>query len=267
MALADQWYKNAIFYALDVRTYFDSNGDGIGDFRGLTTKIDYLDRLGVTALWLLPFYDSPFRDNGYDVRDHFRVQPTLGTSGDFVEFLRDTRDRGIRVIVDLVANHTSDQHPWFQSARADRGSNYHDYYVWSDDPADKGQRAVLPGDGETVWTWEERVRQYYFHHFFPFEPGLNLSHPAVPDELRRIMGYWLQLGVSGFRVDAAPFLIRPKGPTHVEGEPHELLTRFSRFARRRRADAILLAEADIDIDELPRTSAAATRCSSSSTSS
>jgi maltose alpha-D-glucosyltransferase/alpha-amylase len=248
--MADLWYRNAIFYALDVSTFLDSNGDGWGDFKGLIARLDYLADLGVTCLWVLPFYPSPFRDNGYDVSDHYGVEPRLGTPGEFVEFLREARDRGLRVIVDLVANHTSDRHPWFQSARSGPDSIYRDYYIWSKEPVDTGRKPVVFSDDDaSVWEWDEEAGAYYYHTFYPYQPDLNIGNPEVRAEIRQIVGFWLQLGVSGFRVDAAPHLIEEKGRSGPD-DPHRFLRELRRFASVRRGDAALLAETDVEPQQL-----------------
>jgi maltose alpha-D-glucosyltransferase / alpha-amylase len=209
---ADLWYKDAVIYSLNVETFQDSDGDGIGDFAGLTMRLDYLHGLGVSCVWLQPFYPSPGRDNRYDVADYYGVDPRLGSLGDFVDFLRLARERGIRVMIDLVVNHTSDQHPWFRAARADPDSRYRPYYVWADaPPEDAHVGMVFPGVETSTWTYDEEAGAWYFHRFYRHQPDLNLAHPAVREEIRKIMGFWLELGVSGFRVDAAPFLIDLKG--------------------------------------------------------
>ena len=190
------WYKDAIIYSLDVETFMDGNGDGIGDFIGLTKRLNHIAGLGVTCLWLLPFYPSPNRDNGYDVMDYYNVDPRLGTLGDFVEFMHQARDRGIRVIVDLVVNHTSNQHPWFQSARSDKNSKYRDYYVWSDNPPkDPKAELVFPGVQDSIWEYDEQAGAYYLHRFYKEQPDLNTANPEVCEEIRKIMGFWLELGV------------------------------------------------------------------------
>ena len=255
----DLWYKDAVFYALDVETFQDSDGDGVGDLRGLTRRLDYLAGLGVTCLWLLPFYPSPNRDNGYDVTDYYGVDPRLGTLGDFVDFVRAARDRGLRVVVDLVVNHTSDQHPWFQAARRVPDSPYRDYYVWSrEKPADAHEGVVFPGEQDSVWTYDEAAGAYYLHRFYAHQPDLNVANPAVREEIRQVMGFWLELGVSGFRIDAAPFLVELKGlgPEEVgryaHGRaPHDFLEAMREFVQWRRGDAVLLAEANVGADEVP----------------
>src|SRR5262245_31751362 len=190
----DLWYKNAIIYCLDVEKYLDSNGDGIGDFGGLTRKLDYLAGLGVTCLWLQPFYPSPNQDNGYDVADYYGVHPRHGTPGEFVEFMNVAHSLGLRVIVDLVVNHTSVPHPWFQDARRSPDSPYRDWYVWSKRrPRDHATGMVFPGTQKTTWTFDKAAGAYYFHRFYDCQPDLDTHHPAVREEIQRIMGYWLQL--------------------------------------------------------------------------
>ena len=253
MTGVDHWYKNSVVYAVDVGRFSDSDADGVGDFVGLTEKLDYLDRLGVDCLWLLPFYPSPNRDNGYDVMDYYGVDDRFGDHGDFAAFLAAAKRRGMRVIVDLVANHTSDRHPWFQRAREDPDSRYRDYYVWTDDPDDASVDAetIFPGQEQSVWTYDEAADAYYFHRFYDFEPGLNLSNPDVREEIRKIMGYWLRLGVDGFRLDAASHMIEAKGLESTEpDDPHGILRNFRRFVTKRKGDAVLLGEADVEPDRL-----------------
>jgi maltose alpha-D-glucosyltransferase/alpha-amylase len=247
------WYKDAIIYSLDVETFMDGNGDGIGDFIGLTKRLNHLAGLGVTCLWLLPFYPSPNRDNGYDVMDYYNVDPRLGTLGDFVEFMHQARDRGIRVIVDLVVNHTSIQHPWFQSARSDKSSEYRDYYVWSDDPPkDPNVKLIFPGVQESIWEYDEQAGAYYLHRFYKEQPDLNIANPEVREEIRKIMGFWLELGVSGFRVDAAPYLIEPLGIEDAKLKHlHSILPQMREFISEQRGDAVLLAEANVEPDKIP----------------
>lgn len=246
------WYKNAIVYSLDVETFMDSDGDGIGDFQGLTKCLDHLSGLGITCLWLLPFYPSANRDNGYDVMDYYNVDPRLGRLGDFVEFVHQASERGIRVLIDLVVNHTSNQHPWFQAAR-DKHSKYRDYYVWSNNPP-KSNPALLafPNVEESIWEYDEQAGAYYLHHFYKEQPDLNIAEEAVREEIRKIMGFWLQLGVSGFRIDAAPFLINPIGIKEAEHtELQSFLGEMREFLSSRCGDAVLLAEANVEADKIP----------------
>ncbi|MCJ9752947.1 alpha-amylase family glycosyl hydrolase [Neorhizobium sp. BETTINA12A] len=243
----DLWYKNAVVYCLSVETFMDSNGDGIGDFQGLQRRLDYISGLGVNAIWLMPFQTSPGRDDGYDVSDYYNVDPRYGTLGDFVEFTHGARQRGIRVLIDLVVNHTSTQHPWFQDARSDPESYYRDWYIWSDKkPANANEGMVFPGVQKTTWTYDEKARQYYFHRFYEFQPDLNTSNPHVQAEILKIMGFWIQLGVSGFRMDAVPFVIAEKGAdVKKPREQFAMLRVFREFLQWRLGDSIILAEANV----------------------
>jgi maltose alpha-D-glucosyltransferase/alpha-amylase len=242
----DLWYKNAVIYCLSIATYLDTNGDGIGDFHGLMSRLDYLQGLGVTAIWLMPFQPSPGRDDGYDIADYYGVNPRYGTLGDFVEFTHGCRQRGLRVLIDLVVNHTSDQHPWFQEARRDPKSKYRDWYVWSKKkPKNAASGVVFPGVQKTTWTYDDVARAYYFHRFYDFQPDLNTASPEVQAEILKIMGFWLQLGVSGFRMDAVPFVISSKGAKVKPEEDYEMLRTFSQFLGWREGDAIILGEANV----------------------
>ena len=242
----DLWYKNAVIYCLNVETFMDSNGDGVGDFVGLTDRLPYLAGLGVTCIWLMPFYTSPNRDDGYDVADYYGVHRRTGTFGDFVEFMNHAQQLGLRVIMDLVVNHTSDQHPWFKAARKDPASPYRDYYVWSKTrPPNWNKGMIFPGVQNATWTRDAVAGEYYFHRFYEFQPDLNTHNPAVKEELLRVMGFWLQLGVSGFRMDAVPFVIERKGAKVRPTKDYELLHEMRDFLQWRCRDAILLAEANV----------------------
>jgi maltose alpha-D-glucosyltransferase/alpha-amylase len=243
----DLWYKNAIIYCLSVETYMDANGDGIGDFLGLTRRLDYLHGLGITAIWLMPFQVSPGRDDGYDVADYYSVDPRYGTLGDFVEFTHAAEQRGIRVLIDLVVNHTSNEHPWFKQARRDPNSKYRDWYIWSKKkPANANTGMVFPGVQKSTWSFDNQARAWYFHRFYEFQPDLNTSNPEVQAEILKIMGFWIQLGVSGFRMDAVPFVIASKGPDVREPEQDfDMLRMFREFVQWRQGDCIVLAEANV----------------------
>ena len=243
----DLWYKNAIVYCLSVGTYLDTNADGVGDFQGLLRRLDYLQGLGVTAIWLLPFQQSPGRDDGYDVSDYYSVDPRYGSLGDFVEFTQGCRQRGLRVLIDLVVNHTSDQHPWFQEARKDPKSKYRDWYVWSKKkPRNANKGMVFPGVQKSTWNYDDVAKAWYFHRFYDFQPDLNTLNPEVQAEILKIMGFWLQLGVSGFRMDAVPFVISAKGPqVRRPIENYDMLRMFREFLTWREGDAIILAEANV----------------------
>ena len=245
--ISDLWYKNAIIYCLSVGTFMDADGDGIGDFRGLARRLDYLHGLGITAIWLMPFQASPHRDDGYDVSDYYSVDPRYGTLGDFVDFTHGAKQRGIRVLIDLVVNHTSDQHPWFKEARRDPQSQYHEWYVWSKKkPKNAKTGMVFPGVQKTTWTYDDQARAYYFHRFYEFQPDLDTSNPQVQAEILKIMGFWIQLGVSGFRMDAVPFVIASKGPkVGKPQEQYDMLRTFREFLQWRQGDCIVLAEANV----------------------
>lgn len=245
---SDMWWKTAVIYCLDVETYMDDNDDGVGDFAGLARRIDYLADLGVTCLWLMPFYPTPDRDDGYDISDFYGIDPRLGNHGDFVEVIRMAKDRGMRVIIDLVVNHTSDKHPWFVSARRSRTSPFRDFYVWRDEPPANEQPTVFPDEEASVWEHDARTDQYFQHVFYKHQPDLNIANPRVRDEIVKTVGFWLALGVSGFRIDAVPFLIQP--PAGVDlGDPHDFLRELKRFLQRRAAEAALLGEVNLTYPE------------------
>jgi maltose alpha-D-glucosyltransferase/alpha-amylase len=223
----------------------------VGDFAGLLNRLDYLHGIGVGAIWLKPFHPSPRRDHGYDVADYYGVDPRYGSLGDFVEFSHACRTRGMRVMIDLVLNHTSDQHPWFQAAINDPGSKYRDYYIWSDTkPADAHEGMVFPGVQDSTWTYSREAKAWYFHRFFNFQPDLNIANPQVQEEMLKIIGFWLELGVSGFRMDAVPFLIAADGIHVDDAEPaYDFLRRIRALAQWRKGDAVFLAEANIPPEE------------------
>ena len=241
------WFKNAVIYCIDVDTFADGNGDGIGDFIGLRQGLSYLAGLGISCIWLLPFYPSPGRDNGYDVTDYLGVHPALGDLGDFAALMDEANNHGIRVIIDLVVNHTSNEHRWFKAAE-EWDSKYHDYYVWrKEKPPDTRDQVVFPGAQSGVWAYSRKAKEYYFHRFYDYQPDLNTANPDVRAEIKKIMGFWVALGVSGFRVDAAPFVIAHKGP-EVEKQPHEsfeFINEFREFLSWKKGDAVFLAEANI----------------------
>src|ERR1043166_3593592 len=250
MSIDDLWYKNAVIYCLDVEKYQDANGDGVGDFEGLMRRLDYLAGLGVTCVWLQPFYKSPNRDNGYDVTDYYNVHEKHGSLGDYVNFMNHADALGIRVIVDLVVNHTSNTSDWFQAARHSRSSPYRDWYIWSDErPKDHKLGVVFPGVQKTTWTFDRQAGQYYFHRFYDHQPDLNTWNPYVRAEIQKIMGFWLQLGVSGFRMDAVPFLIQKKGAGISRQQDFTLLKEMRDFLQWRAGHAVLLAEANVPPDE------------------
>ncbi|MGH7846508.1 MAG: alpha-amylase family protein [Candidatus Binatia bacterium] len=245
--IEDLWYKNTIVYSLDLETFMDANGDGVGDFEGLTRRLEYLQSLGIGTIWISPFQPTPNRDNGYDISDYYGVDQRHGSSGDFVEFMHQAHECGIKVIIDLVINHTSDQHPWFHAARRDKNSPFRNWYVWSKNrPSDWQSGLVFPGVQKSTWTYDKVAREYYFHRFYKFHPDLNTENPAVRTEMRRIMGYWLELGVAGFRVDAVPFIIETPAPGKKKPEmKFEYLAEMRKFLQWRCGDAILLGEANV----------------------
>jgi len=249
--MQDLWYKNAVIYCVDVDAFLDADGDGIGDFRGLADRLDHIESLGATCIWLMPFFPSPNRDNGYDITDYYGIDPRLGSPGDFVAFTRAAHDHGLRVLIDLVVNHTSTDHPWFQSARSSPDSPYRDWYVWSKEkPENHDEGVVFPGVQEAIWTWDDMAGAWYLHRFYDHQADLNLSNPAVREEIERIMGYWLQLGVSGFRLDAVPFLIEEMGEDgQRQDQSFDYLDDMHRFLSWRRAESVLLAEANVPTDE------------------
>ncbi|MEC9487002.1 MAG: maltose alpha-D-glucosyltransferase [Prosthecochloris sp.] len=242
-----EWYKDAIIYEAHVKTFFDSNNDGIGDFEGLRRKLPYLESLGITAIWLLPFYPSPLRDDGYDIADYMEVNPDYGTIDDFRAFLEEAHERGLNVITELVINHTSDQHEWFQRARrAPRGSVERDFYVWSDDPQKYAETRIIFQDFEASnWTWDPVAGQYYWHRFYHHQPDLNFENPEVEKALYKVLDYWLEMGVDGLRLDAVPYLYEEEG-TNCENLPrtHEFLRRLRRHVDEKYPNRMLLAEAN-----------------------
>jgi maltose alpha-D-glucosyltransferase/alpha-amylase len=245
--ITDLWYKHTVIYSLDLETFMDANGDGIGDFEGLMRRLDYLHTLGIGAIWLAPFQPTPNRDDGYDISDYYGVDPRYGSSGDFVEFMHAVEQRGIRVIIDFVVNHTSDQHPWFQEARRNKSSKYRDWYVWSKKrPADWNRGMVFPGVQKSTWSYDKEAHAYYYHRFYKFQPDLNMENNDVRTEIRRIIGYWLELEIAGFRLDAVPFLIENKIPGRKKEElKFEYLAEMRQFLEWRRGNAILLGEANV----------------------
>ncbi|MEY9838900.1 maltose alpha-D-glucosyltransferase [Streptacidiphilus sp. EB103A] len=240
------WFKRAVFYEVLVRSFQDSNGDGIGDLRGLTSKLDYLQWLGVDCLWLPPFFASPLRDGGYDVADYTAVLPEFGDLADFVEFVDSAHQRGMRVVIDFVMNHTSDQHPWFQASRNDPDGPYGDYYMWADDDKAYADARVIFVDTETSnWTFDPVRKQYFWHRFFSHQPDLNFENPAVQEEILAALRFWLDLGIDGYRLDAVPYLYAEEG-TNSENLPrtHEFLKRVRAEIDASYPDTVLLAEAN-----------------------
>jgi len=242
------WYKDAVIYQLHVKAFYDSNNDGMGDFAGLMSKLDYIQELGVSAIWLLPFYPSPLKDDGYDVSDYHDVHPQYGTMADFKAFVREAQRRGLKVITELVVNHTSDQHPWFQAARrAPAGSTKRNYYVWSDsDQKYKGTRIIFTDTESSNWAWDPVAKAYYWHRFFSHQPDLNFDNPSVLKAVFRTMRFWLDTGVDGFRLDAIPYLIEREGTTNENlPETHVVLKQIRAAIDRSYPNKLLLAEANM----------------------
>jgi maltose alpha-D-glucosyltransferase / alpha-amylase len=247
-ATSDLWWKNAVIYCADVATWLDSDGDGTGDLAGLTRRLDYLWGLGINTLWLMPFYPSPLGDDGYDITDYYAVDPRLGTLGDFVEMIRTADNLGIRVLVDLVMSHTSDQHPWFRRSRRDRRSRYRHFYRWSDTKQAEPSEVAFPGEQDSTWTYDDEAGQWYMHRYYDFMPDLNITDPDVLDEMHKVLGFWLELGVDGFRVDSLPFMIETVG-TDAKDQPVTYLRSLVEFLERRRGNAIFLGEANVSPEE------------------
>jgi maltose alpha-D-glucosyltransferase / alpha-amylase len=242
----ERWFQHAVFYEVLVRGFFDANGDGTGDLAGLRAKLDYLQWLGIDCLWLLPFYPSPMRDGGYDVSDFFNVHPDYGTLGDVVSLLEDAHRRGIRVIADLVMNHTSDQHPWFVESRSSRTNPKADWYVWNDDDQRWPEARVVFADVErSNWTWDDTRKQYYWHRFYSHQPDLNFDNPEVADAMLEVVRFWLDLGLDGFRLDAVPYLFQRDGTTgeHLP-ETHAYIRRVRKQLDAEYPGRIMLAEAN-----------------------
>lgn len=240
------WYKNTVIYEVLVRAFYDSNQDGQGDLEGLRQKLDYLKELGVGCIWLLPIYSSPLMDGGYDISDYCNVHPDFGTLDDLRALIKSAHEREIHIIMDLVLNHTSDQHHWFKEARSDRNSPYRDYYVWSDtDQKYQDARIIFLDTEKSNWTWDEKTGQYYWHRFYSCQPDLNYDNPAVRAEMIKVVDFWLSMGIDGFRVDAVPYLIERDG-TNCENLPetHEILKEIRHFVDEKYPGRILLCEAN-----------------------
>jgi len=240
------WFKRAVFYEVLIRGFADSNNDGTGDIKGLTDKLDYLQWLGVDCVWLLPIYESPLRDGGYDISDFMKVLPEFGDLGDFVQLVDEAHKRGMRIIADLVMNHSSDQHPWFQASRSDPDGPYGDYYVWSDTDEPYAEARIIFVDTEkSNWTWDPVREQFYWHRFFSHQPDLNYDNPAVQTEMIEVLKFWLDMGIDGFRLDAVPYLFEREG-TNGENLPetHDFLKRVRKEVDELYPDRVMLCEAN-----------------------
>jgi len=247
------WFKDAVIYELPVKSFYDSNDDGVGDLRGLLAKLDYVRDLGVTCLWLLPFFVSPWKDDGYDIADYLSVHPKYGSVDDFRKVVQEAHARGLRVVIDLVLNHTSDEHPWFQRARrAPAGSPERDFYVWSDTATEyKDARVIFTNAEPSNWTWDPTAHAYFWHRFFHHQPDLNYENPRTLEEILKVMDFWLEMGVDGFRLDAVPYLVEREG-TACENlaETHAILKKIRRHVDERWGNRLLLAEANLLPEEV-----------------
>lgn len=247
------WWKDAVIYAVDVERFYDSNGDGIGDFSGLTEKLDYIADLGITCIWLLPFYSSTNQDNGYDITGYFNIDPRYGTLDDFIAFVHRAGELGLRIIVDLVTNHTSNKHPWFEAARQNEKSRYRNYYYWAANPppTPPGKGTIFPGEEDSVWTYDEVARAYYYHRFYHFEPSLNTNNPDVRAELERVLDFWMSFGISGVRVDAAAHMVEAPSPDYqTMDDPHDTLREVHKRSKEIKSDSVLIGEVDENPEEL-----------------
>ena len=251
--IEELWYKNGLIYSVDVEVFQDSDGDGVGDFKGITQQLDYLKQVGVATIWLAPFQPTPNLDDGYDISDFYSIDTRLGTDQDFDEFIRQASQRGIRVMMDLVTNHTSDQHPWFKQARLSKTSPYRSWYVWSKERPKKWDKGmVFPGVQKDVWTLDKQAGEYFYHRFYDTQPDLNMQNPAVQQEMRKIVRHWLDKGIAGFRVDAVPFLIEVANPDFDPEKPQhqfDIITQLHQYIQWHKRDAILLGEANVDPKE------------------
>ncbi len=245
------WYTSAIIYALDIKVFKDSTGDGIGDIRGVISELDYLQKLGINCLWLLPFYDSTDLDNGYDVVNHYQIDHRLGNFEDFHELVREAKKRDIQIIIDFVYHHTSHEHPWFQVGRIDPDSPYRNYYIWTDSLPDPElnnptNKPAMLGEQHTVWTYDRVANAYYYHRFYEYEPDLNIANPNVQEELFAIMKFWLSFGIAGFRVDAATMAFEKKGIDGTQMKnPTDFIEKMRKLVKQKVPDGILWAEADV----------------------
>lgn len=246
-SIAERWYKNAVIYNLDVHTFQDSDGDGIGDFNGLTARLPYIKDLGADVIWLAPFQPSPHQDDGYDITDYYGIDSTVGTPGDFANFIYRATQLGLKVMMDVVFCHTSDQHPWFLQAAADTASKYRDWYCWSKDrPANQHMGLAFPGVQKEIWTYSEKAKAFYYHRFYEFQPHLNYINPAVQEECQHVLGYWLAQGISGFRIDAVPFTVeKPNKTSDKMAHDSLLVPALRQYVQWRKGDVALLGEANV----------------------
>ncbi|MDX3914154.1 MULTISPECIES: alpha-amylase family protein [Olivibacter] len=250
---SQHWLKEAVIYSLDVRSFKDADHNGLGDIQGLISKLDYLQYLGINCIWLVPFYSSDEKDGGYDVVNYYTVDTRLGTLQDFEVLVKSAAKRNIKIIIDLVVNHTSNRHPWFLEAISDRGSRFHDFYIWKDEkPENDKEDLVFKTVEESNWEYNHQVNRYYYHTFYHFQPDLNVSNPAVQEEILRILNFWMQFGIFGFRIDAVPHILKNKGDERFEGNPYDVLDRWKEAVLKINKDAILIGEADVEPEDYPR---------------
>lgn len=248
--IEELWYKSGVIYNVDVKVFQDSNGDGVGDFNGLTRRLDYLTDLGITTIWLAPFQPSPNQDDGYDVSDFYGIDKRLGTQRDFENFMQQAKKRGFRVVMDLVINHTSNQHPWFQQARKDTASPYRSWYVWSEKrPRDWNKGMIFPGVQQETWSYDSLAKAYFYHRFYRFQPDLNAQNAAVQTEMRKVVKHWLGLGIDGFRLDAVPFFIEVPGNVKHPELQFNLLMWLRQYIQWQKGDVLLLGETNVAPDE------------------
>ncbi|GAB4040828.1 alpha-amylase family protein [Spirosoma gilvum] len=251
--IQELWYKNDLLYSVDVEVFQDSDGDGVGDFNGLTQRLDYLKNLGVETIWLAPFQPTPNKDDGYDISDFYGIDKRLGTENDFDQFMQQATQRGMRVMMDLVTNHTSNEHPWFRQARQSTTSPYRSWYVWAKERPKKWDKGmVFPGIQKDVWSFDKQAGEYFYHRFYEFQPDLNMQNPVVQREMRKIIRHWLDKGIAGFRVDAVPFLIEIANADFDPDKPQhqfDIITQMHQYIQWHRKDAIMLGEANVDPKE------------------
>jgi len=242
-----EWFKEAIVYSLDFRSFKDGNRDGFGDISGLISKFDYLVDLGVTCIWLAPFYCSNQQDDGYDVTDYYQIDPNFGALEDFRRLVEKAKENDIKIVLDLVVNHTSDAHPWFKTALENPSSVYHDYYIWmKQKPGNDKEDVVFQGVEESNWEYSPAASAYFYHTFYKHQPDLNVANPAVQSEILRIIDFWMSKGIDGFRIDAVPHILRDKGDSRFDGDPYDLLNEWRSAIARHNEQAVIIGEADVD---------------------
>jgi len=249
---ANHWLKEAVIYALDVRSFRDGNRDGLGDLKGLTAKFDYLVELGITCLWILPFFSSDNQDGGYDIVDYYEIDPRLGTWNDFEKLIKKAKKSGVRIIIDLVVNHTSKHHPWFQQAIRSPSSSLHHYYIWENrKPKNDAEDVVFQTVENSNWAYEPAIKKYYYHTFYTHQPDLNVANPLVQQEIVQIIKFWAEKGVSGFRIDAAPHILRKKGKERFQGDPYNIINQWRNELFKINKEGVLIGEADVEPEKYP----------------